>query len=147
MPHRPNRTYVSNSDAFNEMAPIARDLLETASAAGERIPAEAFGAELQARAAISMDGVPAADWVGKVLDRVTRDAEARGERSLASLVVLRSPSTPSRSRATAERQAPRPRPLAESVQSSEVTCPNCWMIVPAAATCRSCGEPLPAPAS
>lgn len=28
----------------------------------------------------------------------------------------------------------------------EVTCPSCFMVVPAAATCRDCGEPLPADA-
>lgn len=46
-----------------------------------------------------------------------------------------------RERSTAPRSAPRPPATAAP---TEVTCPSCWMIVPIATTCRSCGEPLPA---
>ena len=144
MPHRPNRSYVSNSDAFNEMAPHAREVLLAASASSSSpIGAEAFAAELQERAGITMDGLPAVSWIEKVLERVAKDFESRGEPSLTSLVVVRAPSTASR----AERRPPVRRPApAPVVQTHEVTCPSCWMIVPEGATCRSCGEPLPAAA-
>lgn len=42
-------------------------------------------------------------------------------------------------RASAPRASAAPRPAMR-----ETTCPNCFMVVPAAATCRDCGEPLPA---
>lgn len=48
-------------------------------------------------------------------------------------------------RESRERAAPRSAPrVATTAAPTEVTCPSCWMIVPIAATCRSCGEPLPA---
>ena len=141
MPHRPNRSYVSNSDAFDEMALAAREILRTLSASSPAgVGAEAFAEQLQERSGITMDGLPASSWIGKVLDRVTKDAESRGEESLTSLVVLRAPA--SRTRTVERRPAvrrPEPTP-----QAREMTCPSCWMIVPEAATCRSCGEPLPA---
>ncbi|MFC7430482.1 MULTISPECIES: hypothetical protein [unclassified Agrococcus] len=50
--------------------------------------------------------------------------------------------------ATRERRAPRERSAARATPAPnggmrEITCTSCFMVVPAAATCRECGAPLP----
>jgi len=85
MPHRANRTFVSNSDALTAWTPLARDvLLETAHGYHATIGADALAQAVQTRSGIVADQ-PVDTWIGKLLDRVALDAEKRGEPPLAAL--------------------------------------------------------------
>lgn len=173
MPHRANRTFVTNSDALTAWTPVARErLVEAARTYRATVTVADLADAVQAATGIRAD-TPADTWIGKLLDRVARDAASRDEPPLASLCitpddsdarsaerllcyrayaddlpadggvaapVLRA-SLPRR-RAAAAPRAER-RPATPVNQLREVTCPNCWMIVPARETCSSCGEPLP----
>lgn len=88
MPHRANRSFVSNSDALTAWAPIARDvLLDTARDYHATVTAAALAEAVQTRSGIAADQ-PADTWIAKLLDRVAVDAEKRGEPALASLCPL-----------------------------------------------------------
>ncbi|QCR19135.1 hypothetical protein [Agrococcus sp. SGAir0287] len=50
---------------------------------------------------------------------------------------------PARQRTTTRREPARAARPAPTGGMREVTCTACFMVVPAAATCRECGEPLP----
>lgn len=174
MPHRANRTFVTNSDALTAWTPVARErLLEAARTYRATVTVTELAEAVQEATGIRAD-TPADTWIDKLLDRVGRDTTNRGEPPLASLCltaddsdarsaerlvcyrahaddlpadggvaapVLRA-SLPRR-RAAASPRAER-RPVTPANQLREVTCPSCWMIVPARDTCTSCGEPLPA---
>lgn len=174
MPHRANRTFVSNSDALTAWTPPARDaLIETARSYHATIAAEQLADAVQARSGITADQ-PADAWLGKLLDRVALDAEKRGEPPLASLCPRADDDSEAaaarlecyrayaddlpedggqpgavhrvapnrRTRSTANRAPAERRRAAPVNQMREITCTNCWMIVPARETCTSCGAPL-----
>lgn len=87
MPHRANRTFVSNSDALTAWAPIARErLLEAAARYHAVVSEEELATAVQVRSGISADQ-PAEVWIGKLLERVARETERLGEPPLASLCV------------------------------------------------------------
>jgi hypothetical protein len=172
MPHRPNGTYVSNSDALTAWTPLARDiLLTTAQSYHAVITDEQLAAEVQQRSGILHDQ-PAGLWIDKLLDRVTAETRRREEPPLAALCIGGSDD-----RVKADRRlqcyrayatdlpadggipdiqqrlvaAPRPRTAAAprirpaaTPSLREVTCPSCWMIVAARPTCSSCGAALEA---
>jgi hypothetical protein len=144
MPHRANRSYVSNADAYTAWAPFAREIL-LATAASERgvITYSDLASAVQEQSGISTDQ-PAAEWVGKLLARVDTDAAKRGEESLAAHCVQ--PRTPVTRRVSAPRSRATPAVRRASTESTrrEVTCHSCFLIVAAGATCSSCGAPLPA---
>jgi len=144
MPHRANRTYVSNADAYTAWTPFAREiLLTTAASEPGIITYSALAAAVQEQSGITTDQ-PAAEWIGKLLERVDADAAKRGEDPLGSHCVQ--PRTPVTSRVTAARSRATPAIRRVSTESTrrEVTCHQCFLIVAAGPTCSSCGAPLPA---
>ncbi|ROR65788.1 hypothetical protein [Agrococcus jenensis] len=58
--------------------------------------------------------------------------------------VLSRPARPSRSAQPSRSRAAAAAPTPPPAVMRETTCPNCFMVVPVAATCRDCGEPLAA---
>ncbi len=143
MPHRINRSYVSNADAYTAWTPFAREiLLETAASDRGAITYSDLAAAVQERSGISTDQ-PAAEWVGRLLTRVDDDAAKRGEEPLGSYCAQ--PRTPVAQRATAARSRATPavRRIPTASTRREVTCHSCFLIVAAGATCSSCGAPLP----
>lgn len=172
MPHRANRTFVTNSDALTAWAPVARErLLDAARTYRATVSVADLADAVQEATGIRADS-PAETWIGKLLDRVARDSANRDEPPLAALCIT-ADDTDVRSterllcyRAYADdlpsdggvaapvvraslprRRAAAPRverrPVTPQNQLREVTCTNCWMIVAARETCSSCGEPLP----
>lgn len=143
MPHRTNRSYVSNADAYTAWAPFAREIL-LAAAASERggCTYSELAAAVQEQSGISTDQ-PAAEWVGKLLARVDADAAKRGEEPLASHCVQPRTAVTRRAAATRSRATPAVRRTSTESTRSEVTCHSCFLIVAAGPTCSSCGAPLP----
>jgi hypothetical protein len=144
MPHRINRTYVSNADAYTAWTPFAHDiLLATAASESGRITYNDLAAAVQEHSGISTDQ-PAAEWVGKLLARVDAEAAKRGEEPLGSHCVQ--PRTPVTRRVPAARSRATPAIRRTTTESTrrEVTCHECFLIVAAGPTCSSCGAPLPA---
>lgn len=85
MPHRANRTFVSNSDALTAWTPLARKaLLDTARTYHATVDTAVLADAVQTRSGIAADQ-PADTWIGKLLDRVAADAKKRGEPPLAAL--------------------------------------------------------------
>lgn len=196
MPDRADGSYVTQADALRVWWPAAREvLLEVARDYGAWITHEQLGGRIQAATGISTRQ-PVPEWIGRVLDRVSSDAESRGEPHLTSLCVGADlaigadyawaptgggerareqaaaedryacyryfgatlpadgggPQLTPRAHAPAKRarsSAPRaPRSSARETPAPairEVLCPECFMLVPAAARCRDCDAPLPAP--
>jgi hypothetical protein len=147
MPHRANRTYVSNADAHTAWAPIAREiLLVTAASEGSTITYLDLATAVQERSGITTDQAPA-EWVGKLLARVDADAAKRGEDPLGFHCVQ--PRTPVTRRTPAARSGATPAIRRSSTEPtrSEVTCHECFMIVAAGPTCLSCGAALPSSVS
>ena len=144
MPHRANRTYVSNADAYTAWVPYAREILVATAASGQgAITYSDLATTVQEQSGISTDQPPA-EWVGRLLARVDADAAKRGEDPLASHCVQ--PRTAAVQRVTAARSRATPsvrRPSPETTRR-EVTCHQCFLIVAAGPTCSSCGSPLPA---
>ena len=144
MPHRANRTYVSNADAYTAWTPFAHQIL-LATAASERgvITYSDLATAVQEQSGITTDQ-PAAEWVGKLLERVDADAAKRGEDRLSSHCVQ--PRIPVTRRAPAARSRATPAVRRVTTESTrrEVTCHECFLIVAAGPTCSSCGAPLPA---
>jgi hypothetical protein len=142
MPHRTNRTYVSNADAYTAWTPLAREIL-LATAASERrvITFGDLATAVQEQSGITSDQ-PAAEWVGKLLERVDADAAKRGESPLSAHCVQ--PRIPVTRRAPAARATPAVRRIPTESTRREVTCHECFLIVAAGPTCSSCGAPLPA---
>lgn len=88
MPHRANRTFVSNSDALTAWAPLARErLLEAAGRYHAVVSEDELATAVQVRSGIAADQ-PVEAWIGKLLERVTRETERRGEPPLAALCIL-----------------------------------------------------------
>jgi len=144
MPHRTNRTYVSNADAYTAWTPFAHDILvATAASEGGAITYSDLATAVQEQSGISTDQ-PAAEWVGKMLARVDAEAAKRGEQPLSSHCAQ--PRVPVTSRVTAarSRSTPAVRRIATESTRREVTCHQCFLIVAAGSTCSSCGAPLPA---
>jgi hypothetical protein len=143
MPHRINRSYVSNADAYTAWTPFAREILLEAAASDRGVTTYSdLAAAVQERSGISTDQ-PAAEWVGRLLARVDADAEKRGEERLSSYCAQ--PRTPVTRRATAARSRATPAVRRITTESTrrEVTCHSCFLIVAAGPTCSSCGAPLP----
>lgn len=87
MPHRANRTFVSNSDALTAWTPLALDrLLEAAARYHAVVSEEELAAAVQVRSGITADQ-PVDVWIGKLLERVARETGRRGEPPLAALCV------------------------------------------------------------
>lgn len=87
MPHRANRTFVSNSDALTAWTPPALErLLEAAGRYHAVVSEEELATAVQVRSGISADQ-PTDTWIGKLLERVGRETERRGEPPLASLCI------------------------------------------------------------
>lgn len=85
MPHRANRTFVTNSDALTAWAPIARArLLEAAATYRATVSEQELAERVQEVSGIRADQ-PADLWIGKLLERVAKEAERRDEPPLASL--------------------------------------------------------------
>jgi hypothetical protein len=87
MPHRANRTFVSNSDALTAWMPIARErLLEAASSYHATVTEEDLATTVQVRSGIAADQ-PTEVWIGKLLERVARESERLEEPPLATLCI------------------------------------------------------------
>ncbi|MCH1883947.1 hypothetical protein [Agrococcus sp. ARC_14] len=87
MPDRADGSFVTQSDALRVWWPAARDaLLEVARDYGAWLTHEQLSERIQAATGISTRH-PAPEWIGRVLDRVSNDAESRGEPHLTSLCV------------------------------------------------------------
>ncbi|GEK79165.1 hypothetical protein [Agrococcus baldri] len=147
MPDRADGTYVSQSDALALWWPAARDALLEVGREGATITEQQLAERIQAATGVTTRP-PVGEWIGRVLERVTGDAESRGEATPAARCVR---PTVERARRSAPRSstrsAPRsPAPAAPRPQLREVTCSSCFMLVPAAAECRECGAPLEEPA-
>lgn len=85
MPHRANGSYVSNSDALTTWTPIARTaLLQVAHTYRAVLTDEQLAAQVQQQSGIMHDQ-PATAWIGKLLDRVTVEAQRQGDPPLAAL--------------------------------------------------------------
>lgn len=85
MPHRVNKTYVSNSDALALWTPIALEvLIATAQKYHAVVTDEELAAVVQQQSGISHDQPPGA-WIGKLLDRVALETRRRDEPPLAAL--------------------------------------------------------------
>lgn len=143
MPHRANRTYVSNADAYTAWTPFAREIL-LAAAASERgvITYGDLAAAVQEQSGISTDQ-PAVEWVGKLLARVDADAAKRGERPLGTHCVQPRIPVARRTPAVRSRATPAVRRVTTESTRREVTCDECFLIVAAGPNCSSCGAPLP----
>jgi hypothetical protein len=147
MPDRANGKYVSNADALALWWPAAREvLLEVSREPGRTITDQQLADRIQTATGVSTQQ-PAPEWIGRVLERVASDSESRDEPSLASLCIRQSTEPPRRAAARPARSSTRATPRASAPatpkpQMREVTCPSCWMVVPLAPRCRSCGEPL-----
>jgi hypothetical protein len=143
MPHRANRSYVSNADAYTAWTPFARDiLLATAVSESGVISDGDLSTAVQEQSGISTDQ-PAAEWVGKLLARVDAEASKRGEAPLGLHCVQ--PRTPVTGRVPTARSRATPAIRRTTTESTrrEVTCHECFLIVAAGPTCSSCGAPLP----
>lgn len=87
MPHRPNGSYVSNSDALTAWTPLAHTaLLETARSYRAILTDEQLATTVQQQSGIIHDQPPHA-WIDKLLDRVAAEARRRDEPPLAALCV------------------------------------------------------------
>lgn len=146
MPDRADGKYVSQSDALALWWPAAREvLLETARGAG-RITEQELAARVQAVTGVSTRQ-PSSEWIGRVLERVAIDTQSRGEPPLVSLCV-RQQAAPDRRRASTSAAKSTARASQASTRTAprpairEVTCQECWMLVPAAPRCRNCDAPL-----
>jgi hypothetical protein len=85
MPHRPNGSYVSNSDALTAWTPIAYErLLATASSYHAVITQDELAAAVQQQSGILHDE-PVHTWIGKLLDRVHAETKRRDEPPLTAL--------------------------------------------------------------
>ena len=144
MPDRADGKYVSQADAMALWWPAAREVLLEVGREGATVTEQQLAERIQAATGVTTRQ-PAPEWIGRVLERVDSDTESRGEPQLTSVCVRPSTERPRRSapRSTATRAAPRsPTRAAPQPQLREVTCPNCWMLVPIAPRCRNCDEPL-----
>jgi hypothetical protein len=102
MPHRANRTYVSNADALTAWTPIAREvLLDAARSYRATVNDRELAARVQEESGIAADQL-AAQWIGKLLERVAADAHRRGDPPLASLCLTQEGSISDEYRATPE---------------------------------------------
>ena len=142
MPHRANRTYVSNADAHTAWAPIAREILLARASEGGTITYNDLATAVEEQSGITTDQ-PAAEWVGKLLARVDADAAKRGEDPLGSHCVQPRTAATRRVAAARSRATPAIRRTTSQSTRREVTCHQCFMIVAAGPTCLSCGAPLP----
>lgn len=87
MPHRPNGSYVSRSDAITTWTPLAREvLIETARRYRAVVTYQELADAVQARSQITADQLMA-HWIGRLLERVAVDADDRGEPPLTALCV------------------------------------------------------------
>lgn len=176
MPHRPNGSYVSNSDALSAWTPLAHAaLLETARSYRAVITDEHLAARVQRESGILHDQ-PAAAWIDRLLDRVAAEARRLDEPPLDALCVggsddslkaqrrlecyrayaadvpadggipevhrrIARPAASGRTPRPRVASTPRPR-IATAPRLREVTCTNCFLIVPDGPTCTSCGAAL-----
>lgn len=144
MPDRANGEYVSNADALVLWSPAAREVLLETSREGGRITEQQLAARVQDATGVRTRQ-PASEWIGRVLERVASDADSRGEPQLTSLCVRQQQTEAPKRRAASSGSKPASRaPARPAPQPAlrEVTCQACWMLVPVASHCRSCGEPL-----
>ena len=145
MPDRADGKYVSQADAMALWWPAAREVLLEVGREGATITEQQLAERIQAATGVTTRQ-PAAEWIGRVLERVAGDSESRGEADLTSVCIRqRAAAAPRKApkRAAARTAAPRtPARAAPQPALREVTCPSCWMLVPVAPRCRNCDEPL-----
>lgn len=143
MPDRADGKYVSQSDAMTLWWPAAREVLLEVARDEATITEQQLAERIQTATGVTTRE-PTSAWIGRVLDRVSSDAESRGEPSLSSRCIRQTAERPRRSSSRSPAKAA-PRPPAKAApqpQLREVTCPSCWMLVPIAPQCRNCDEPL-----
>lgn len=87
MPHRANRTFVTNSDALTAWTPIARERLREAATTYRATVSQQELAEVVQEASGIRADQPADVWIDKLLERVAKECERRAEPPLASLCV------------------------------------------------------------
>ncbi|HET8868632.1 MAG TPA: hypothetical protein VFM87_09910 [Agrococcus sp.] len=146
MPDRADGKYVSQADAMALWWPAAREVLLEVGREGATVTEQQLAEQIQSATGVTTRQ-PAQEWIGRVLERVASDSASRSEADLTSVCVRPRPAAAERKapRRTAARAAAPRTPARPAPQPAlrEVTCPSCWMLVPAAPRCRNCDEPLP----